>query len=99
MNAASTSSGSLWWQGHPETVLPYVKGWLTALTSNQFPVFSTSTTNWNESAVAGALGKGGGADVDPASTNGKADYLMVGGHAWSSVALVMVALGLAHTLA
>ena len=77
LNAASTSSGSLWWQGHPETVLPYVKGWLTALTSNQFPVFSTSATNWNESAVAGALGKGGGADADSASTDGKADYLMV----------------------
>ena len=67
LNAATTSSGALWWQGHPETVLPYVKGWVTAITSNQFPVFSSAATNWNERAQASALHKGGvGVDAEHA---------------------------------
>ena len=76
LNVAQTSAASLWWQGQPETVCPHVKGWVAALTVKDWPVFSSSSTDWNALAMESKEASLEGRSVTTAAAN-RANYLMV----------------------
>eukprot|EP00802_Teleaulax_amphioxeia_P013675 Tamp_13728.p1 GENE.Tamp_13728~~Tamp_13728.p1 ORF type:complete len:551 (-),score=66.68 Tamp_13728:37-1650(-) len=84
LNVAQTCSGALWWQGHPETISPYTKGWVAGLSVKDWPVFSASKCRWNETAAQSISSDGASATAtssSSASSNnerpGSVDYLIV----------------------